>query len=81
MMLTLLSYIPASNKIVILFSWQHHDNTCMGEAQDHKLEIIIHYNDKLKWGWHPRQACDRIYLYEINKALSFEALTSNTLSL
>jgi len=52
----------------------------MGEAQDHKLEIIMHYNDKWKWGWHPRQACERIYLYKI-EPLNFETLISNILSL
>ena len=44
--LTPLPHVPASNKTVILFSWQHHD-MCMGEEQDHKLEIIMHYSDKV----------------------------------
>jgi hypothetical protein len=47
--LTPLSYVLARNKTVIPFSWQHHD-MWMGEAQDHKLEIIVHYNDNWKWG-------------------------------
>jgi hypothetical protein len=42
--LTPLSHIPARNKTVILFSCQHHD-MCTGEAQDNKLEIIMHYED------------------------------------
>jgi len=41
--LTLVSYVPARNKTVILLSSQHHD-TCMGEEKDHKPEIIMHYN-------------------------------------
>jgi hypothetical protein len=43
--LTPLSYVPARNKTDILFSLHHHNNMCMGEEQDHKLEIIMHYND------------------------------------
>jgi len=38
-----LPYVPARNRTVILFSWQHHDVMCMGEAQDRnwKLSCII----------------------------------------
>jgi hypothetical protein len=43
--LTTLSYVPARNKTVIPFSWQHHDDMCMGESQDNKLGIIMRYND------------------------------------
>ena len=64
---TPLSYVPARNKTVIFFSWQHHDDTCKDEAQDNKLEIIMHYNDTWKWGRRPRQAYERIYWYEINR--------------
>ena len=39
--LTLVSYVPARNKTVILFSSQHHDDTCMEEEEP---EIIMHYN-------------------------------------
>ena len=53
-------YVPARNRTVIIFSWQHHD-MCMGEAQDHRLEIIMHCNDNWKWGWRPKEACDRLY--------------------
>jgi enoyl reductase-like protein len=49
--LTPLSYIPARNKTVILFSRQHHDDMCMGEEQDHKLGIIMHSNDNYKRGF------------------------------
>jgi len=42
--LTLVSYVPARNKTVILTSSQHHDDTCMGEEKDHKPEIIMDYN-------------------------------------
>ena len=35
--LTLVSYVPARNKTVILLSSQHHDNMCMGEGKDQKL--------------------------------------------
>ena len=42
--LTLVSYVPARNKTVILHSSKHHDDTCMGEEKDHKPEIIMHYN-------------------------------------
>ena len=38
-----------------------------GDAQDHKHEIIMHYNDNWKWGWRPRQASERIYRYEFNR--------------
>ena len=31
------TYVPARNKTVILFSQQHHDDMCMGEAQGNKL--------------------------------------------
>jgi len=44
---TPLSYIPARNKTVILFSRQHHDDICVCEEQDHKLEILMHYSDKI----------------------------------
>ena len=43
--LTPSSYVPARNKTVILFSQQHHDDMCIGEEQDNKLEIIMHYTD------------------------------------
>jgi len=42
--LTLVSYVPARKKTLILLSSQHHDDTCMGEEKDHKPEIIMHYN-------------------------------------
>ena len=42
--LTLVSYVLARNKTVILLSSQHHEDTCMGEEKDHKPEIIMHYN-------------------------------------
>lgn len=42
--LTLVSYVPAVNKTVILLSSQYHDNTCIGEEKDHKPEIIMQYN-------------------------------------
>ena len=41
--LTLISYVPARNKAVILSS-QRHDDTCMGEEKDYKLKVIMHYN-------------------------------------
>jgi len=41
--LTLVSYVPAINKAVILSS-QCHDDTCMGEEKDHKPKVIMHYN-------------------------------------
>ena len=37
--LTLVSYVPARNKTVILLSSQHHHDTSMGEEKDHKPEI------------------------------------------
>jgi len=37
--LTLVSYVPARNKTVILLSSQHRDDTCMEEEKDHKPEI------------------------------------------
>jgi hypothetical protein len=53
-----------------------HDNIMMTCAwvryKTIKLGIIMHYNENWKWGWHPRQACGRIYVYEINKALNFD---------
>jgi len=42
--LTLVSYVPARNKTVILLSSQHHDDTCMGAEKDHKPEIILQNN-------------------------------------
>jgi len=42
--LTLVPYIPARNKTVILLSSQHHDDTCKGEKKDNTPEIIMHYN-------------------------------------
>ena len=42
--LTLVSYVLARNKTVILLSSQYHDDTCMGEEKDHKPDIIMHYN-------------------------------------
>ena len=42
--LTLVSYVPARHKTVILPSSQHHDETCMGEEKCHTTEIIMHYN-------------------------------------
>jgi len=59
--LTPLPYVPARNRTIINFSWQHHDVMFMGEAQDHKLEIVMHYNDNWKREWRPRQDCERIY--------------------
>jgi hypothetical protein len=41
--LTLVSHVPARNKAVIL-SFPHHDDTCMGEENDHKPKLIMHYN-------------------------------------
>jgi hypothetical protein len=41
--LTLVSYIPARNKAVILSS-QCHDDRCIGEKKDHKPKVIMHYN-------------------------------------
>jgi hypothetical protein len=40
---TLVSYVPARKKDVILSS-QHHDDTCMGEEKDHNPKVITHYN-------------------------------------
>ena len=42
--LTLVSYVSARNKTVILLSSQHHNDTCMGEEKDHKREIMMQYN-------------------------------------
>ena len=41
----------------------------------------MHYNDNWKRGWRPRQAWEKVYLHETNRALNFETLISNTLSL
>jgi hypothetical protein len=41
--LTLVSYVPARNKAVILSS-QCHDDTCMGEEKDHIPKVTMHYN-------------------------------------
>jgi hypothetical protein len=40
--ITLVSYVPARKKAVILLSSQHDYNTCMGEEKDHKPEFIMH---------------------------------------
>jgi hypothetical protein len=40
--LTLVSYIPARNKILILLLSGYGDGTCMGEGKDQKPEIIMH---------------------------------------
>ena len=42
--LTLVSYVPSRKKTVILLSSQHHDDTCMGEENYNKPEIVMHYN-------------------------------------
>jgi hypothetical protein len=56
--LTLTSYVPRKNNMVILLSSQHHDKSCMGVSQAFKPAIITHYNatkgdvdvvDKLAW--------------------------------
>ena len=41
---TLVSYVPAKNKAVILLSTEHHDDKITGDETDYKPEIIIHYN-------------------------------------
>jgi len=41
--LTLVSYVPARKKDVILSS-QRHDDTSMVEEEDHKPKVITHYN-------------------------------------
>ena len=46
--LTLVSYVPARKKDVILSS-QRHDDTCMGEEKDHKPKVIMHYNATKSW--------------------------------
>jgi len=40
--LTLVSYVPARNKILILLLSGHDDDKCMGEGKDQKPEIIMH---------------------------------------
>jgi hypothetical protein len=40
--LTLVSYVPARNKPVILLLSQHHEDTCMGEEKDCNSEIMMH---------------------------------------
>jgi hypothetical protein len=42
--LTLVSYVPARKKAVILLSTQHDYNTRMGEEKEHKPEFIMHSN-------------------------------------
>lgn len=42
---TLVSYVPAKNKAVILLSTEHHDDKITGEDTDYKPEIILHYNE------------------------------------
>jgi hypothetical protein len=42
--LTLVPYVPARNKTVILLSSQHHDDTYKGEKKDNTPEIIMHCN-------------------------------------
>jgi hypothetical protein len=66
-----LPHVPARNRTIIIFSRQHHDVMFMGEVQDHKLEIFMHYNDKWKRGWRPRQACERIYCMRSTERWNF----------
>jgi hypothetical protein len=40
--ITLVSYVPARKKAVILLSSQRDYNTCMAEEKDHKPEFIMH---------------------------------------
>lgn len=42
---TLVSYVPAKNRAVILLSTEHHDDKITGVDRDYKPEIILHYND------------------------------------
>ena len=42
--LTLVSYVPARNKTLILLLSLHLDDTCIRKDKDHKPEIIMHYN-------------------------------------
>lgn len=42
---TLVSYVPAKNKAVILLSTEHHDDKVTGEETNYKPEIILHYNN------------------------------------
>ena len=48
--LTLVSYVPARNKLVILLLSQHHEDTCMGEEKDCNPEIMMH-SDATKNGF------------------------------
>ena len=42
--LTLVSYVDARNKAVILLESQDLDDMCMGEEKDHKPKITMHYS-------------------------------------
>jgi hypothetical protein len=42
--LTLVEYVPATNKTAIFLSSHLHDDTWMGEEKDNKPAIIMHYN-------------------------------------
>ena len=68
-----LSYVTDRNKALILFSRKHHDDMRIAEAQDHKFEIIVHYNDNGK-GYTSYKTCERMYLYEINKAQTLDSI-------
>ena len=46
--MTLVSYVPKKGKEVIVLSSMHHDKTVLGDQ--HKPEIIIHYNETKSGG-------------------------------
>ena len=48
--LTLVSHVPARNKLVILLLSQHHEDTCIGEEKDCNPETMMH-SDAIKNGF------------------------------